>query len=84
MDKITPPSNEDRVLFKYAALVSQSMGVMGASLVIFWGIGVVIDRWLNLHQIPVLIGVILGLITGFYYLYRVFDDLDIHSPKKEL
>jgi F0F1-type ATP synthase assembly protein I len=44
--------------------------VLPAAVVIGWALGLVLDHWLNQHWINI-VGVVLGAVAGFVYIFRV-------------
>ena len=61
--------NEKEELTKYLHLIIKvGVGVLTSILVGFGG-GLLLDRWLNLKGIGIMVGVLVGVTIGFMWIY---------------
>ena len=49
---------------------------MVVNILLFFCIGLLIDRWLHLKGIPVFIGVFTGVGVGFFYVFKAVKNLE--------
>jgi F0F1-type ATP synthase assembly protein I len=77
------PSSFKEELGDHFSLLTKLGLVMVVSILFFFYVGLQIDRKLNANGIIVIIMTILGIVCGFYYLYKTFQKLLMEDDDKK-
>ena len=62
--------NNKEDLTKYLHLILKIGTGVTVSILTGFGIGLLIDKWLNLSGVGIMIGVLVGVIVGFGWIYN--------------
>lgn len=83
--KIKPflPKDEEKEISQWFSLVSRLGGAMTFSIIIFFLLGLYIDRKINTKGIFTILFLLLGIGIGAYYVYKIVMNLENHINKNE-
>jgi F0F1-type ATP synthase assembly protein I len=67
----------------YFSLLIKIGTTMVANILLFFSLGLALDKWLDLNGIPVFVGVFLGVGIGFYYVFKAVQNLETLTKDKK-